>query len=595
MNAPTVRTRPAAPLGAGDGRAGETARSVEVLDVGLMALCALVTCGLSAQHIPRIADAAHDGGVRRAIAFEAEVWRWLDAWIGLVFGRLPAGTPATRATLGGIGLAAGAAAVVYAMTRTLLGACAETRRLRFVVAAVATLTVFAGVPWQTESASVGGSVSGALLGLSCLFFADRASRDGRPVWFRATLIALVFASLHEPLVGACALVGCFALFASSPEARRHGSMGRQRGAQGAGDLGVAALAGFAPWVIALLRVRWAGGPLGASAADGWAGERGASTIGSPVAFLGDEVGLVLVVLGLAGTVLAWTVPRARSLATGLFAMALSGLAMSWIGAPVGPTRYGAPILSALAAWGALAGVALQAAVRAVLTARLPYAQASGVMVLTLECALPVGTGDEMLLRLERRSAEAESAMRAWNDLAFGTLPPRSVLVLSDPDPFSRALAARAQGVLRGDVILVPAFPGRSPLAKDMAVDPALIPLWRDLAMRGMPDEASLSSLAATRPVITLYEPRWGTAIARHLLPLALFDRFEPEPRGATDRRKALDDFARERDDLATRTRHDPELSTTTRRLLEARALAMPALGDRALAERAQADARAFAR
>ena len=59
---------------------------------------------------------------------------------------------------------------------------------------------------------------------------------------------------------------------------------------------------------------------------------------------------------------------------------------------------------------------------------------------------------------------------------------------------------------------------------------------------GAPSEASLSALAMSRPLVTPYEPRWGRALGRHLVPVGLLDRFEPEPRGVSDRRKALEAF-----------------------------------------------------
>jgi hypothetical protein len=68
-----------------------------------------------------------------------------------------------------------------------------------------------------------------------------------------------------------------------------------------------------------------------------------------------------------------------------------------------------------------------------------------------------------------------------------------------------------------------------------------------------------------------YELKWGRVLGRHLVPIALLDRFEPEPRGASDRRRALESFAAKRDRLERLTANDPELSAATVYLLRARA------------------------
>jgi hypothetical protein len=111
---------------------------------------------------------------------------------------------------------------------------------------------------------------------------------------------------------------------------------------------------------------------------------------------------------------------------------------------------------------------------------------------------------------------------------------------------------------------------------------------------GSPSEASLSSLASVRPLAMAYEPRWGRASGRHLVPLALLDRFEPEPRGASDRRKALDLFAPKRAQLAQAAGKDPELAEAAAYLLRARALDVAESGDRDLVSRTVDDVRAFA-
>jgi hypothetical protein len=97
-----------------------------------------------------------------------------------------------------------------------------------------------------------------------------------------------------------------------------------------------------------------------------------------------------------------------------------------------------------------------------------------------------------------------------------------------------------------------------------------------------------------RPLAMAFEPRWGRALGRHLVPVALLDRFEPEPRGASDRKRALDVFAPKRERLARAAGKDPELAESTAYLLRARALDVASSGDRDLVGRTVEDLHAFA-
>lgn len=213
------------------------------------------------------------------------------------------------------------------------------------------------------------------------------------------------------------------------------------------------------------------------------------------------------------------------------------------------------------------------------------------MVLVLLLAIPVDAADEALLRTLPR---ASGGAAIWDDLAWSTPPPRAVVLVTDVRLAARAAAARASGSLRGDLALVPTFARGAPAARVLASDAALVPLWRDLELAGTPSEASLSSLASARPVVMAYEPRWGRVLGKHLVPVALLDRFEPEPRGTSDRRRALESFARGRERLARAAAKDPELAAATAYVLRARALDVAASGDRDLVGRAVEDLHAFA-
>jgi len=554
------------------------------VDAGMLAVSTLVPGSMAAAVAGNVPDAAHDGGVARVLGLDAQPWRALDPLAGAVLSLVPVGTHAFRAALGGALVAAASGAILYVVVRELLGACADTARLRSVVAAIATLSAIVSSPWQVESATVGGSALGAalvLLPIAVVAMDDR----GRGKWL-ALAFCLGLAVGYEPLVGACALAAASAgVLVVGPSRRSVGLAWRTRKA----DLGAAFVAGVAPLVVGLACARRSGLPAVAALGVGWAGERGASPSGSPFPFLRTELGGVTILLSVAGAALASLVPRARPIALALAVTAVLGFACAGLGSPLGPSRYGAPVLAAFAAVTGLSGVGVQAIVRRIAAARVPFARATASMVLLFALARPADAADECLVR-----PRAGDASAAWDDAAWGELAPRSVVLIAEPRLRARALAAQARGALRDDTIVVASLESGGVARRALSLDASLVPLWRDLEIVGSPSEGSLSRLSGTHPVVMVYEPRWGRVLGRHLVPAGLFDRFEVEPRGASDRRVALDAFGPQRDRLARALLHDPELASQTAAMLRARALVVALSGDRDLIGRAVEDVRAFA-
>jgi hypothetical protein len=590
MNAPIGRRAPpeeSAP------RAGGSA----AFDAAGAALCAAIVASLSAAHLDNVVDAAHDAGAARVLGLDAQPWRAADVLVGNALAWLPVGTRAARASLASAAASGAAAALLYAVGRRLLAASAPTRRLGSAVAAIVALTASLSAPWQVEAGAVGGSGIGVLLVFFCLW-AALAARDpvdgtgeGDPNRWSTVAVGLGLAVGYEPLVGVCAAGACAALVAAEPSARA-GLRAAARGSEA--QLAACFAAGLLPFVAALVHAR-PGGSLARALVESWSGERGAGGGVAPLAFARAQIGPVLGAASAAGVALAVLVPPARPIAAALGVLVVLGASSAGLGSPLGPSRFGAPPLIALASACLLAGVALQALVRAVAAARVPFARASAAMVVLLEAVIPVEAADDAIATGGPAHARAVRAVEAWDGAVWGALPPRSILLVADPRVALRARAAKAQGSLRADVAWVdlearPAF-----LSRAFASDPALLPLWRDLALAGAPGESSLSSLATTRPVFTAYDPRWGAPTGRHLVPWRLFDRFEPEPHGSSDRRRALDEFAGVLDVLAARIGDDPDLLDVTARLLRARAAVLSAVGDRALADRAAQDLAAFLR
>jgi hypothetical protein len=226
--------------------------------------------------------------------------------------------------------------------------------------------------------------------------------------------------------------------------------------------------------------------------------------------------------------------------------------------------------------------------------RLPFARASAAMVVVLELAFPARVADEAWTRAEQR---ARGGARAWDEAAWGTVPFGAVVLLSDRRALERATALRATGALRPDLAIVPITDLRGAMAiAEIAREPKLAPFVRDMALLGSPEELSLSSLASARPLAMLFDPSWERALARHLVPAGLLARFEPEPRGSSDRRHALEVA---RPDLARLERLaaspcDPELCAAAASLLRARAIGYAAAGDRDMIARGLDELRPFA-
>jgi hypothetical protein len=546
---------------------------------------------LAAAHLANVADAAHDEGVIRAVGFGwTGAWRALDPLLAAAFEILPIGSRSMRAGLASVLFVAVGAALLHLVTRRLLAACAATERLGAFVASIATWTVVCGAAWQLEGASAGGSVLGAVLVLAPMaLLTSRTGIDLRRLPLAVGIAGL--AASYEPLAGASALAPLVVLVACA------------RWKQGATVLPtsrvVASLAAFVvaalPLVVGAIRFRSARGlELGGAPFASWAGERGASLRSTTCDFVRDETSVPIALFAVVGLALALLVARARPLAVALALVSAAGLVAVRLGAPAGATRFAGPVLAGLAATISLAAVSLQALVRGVAEARIPFARASAAMIAMLELMLPFHAADDGGARAFDR---ARGVAATWDEVAWGALPDGALVLVSDARVMTRVLASRAAGLLRGDLAIVPTFDLEGVAARaELVREPNLTAIWRDMALDSHPDEFSLSALATGRPLVVVFDAKWEESLARHLVPIGLETRFEPEPRGASDRRRALDAFVPARDDLARATvlDRDPELVDVTARLLRSRALALAASGEKEMMTRGIDDLHMFA-
>jgi hypothetical protein len=355
------------------------------------------------------------------------------------------------------------------------------------------------------------------------------------------------------------------------------------------------LVGAAPFAVALAARRAQGLALASSFAAHPLGERGESPRIGPWLFAREELGWIAVALAVAGVVAVAVSPRARAAGAALLALVVVGAAAIALGAPAGPTRYASCVLAATVACFAFTGAGIARVAQAIAQAPVPFARASAAMVVVLGLALPVKLADEATTRGEERGRGLPAL---WDEVAWGPLPPGSLLLVHDRRSLARLMASRASGALRPDLAVVPLFDLAGKTAsRELVAEPKLAPFWRDLALGMLPEEFSLSSLAQSRALVMPFDVKWDRPLARHLVPVGLVSRYEPEPRGQSDRRKALDAFAADRDRLAKAfaTAADPELVAVTAWLLRARLLALASAGEREVITRGLDDLRPFSR
>lgn len=558
-------------------------------DAVMLAVCALVPAALGASGAMASAPASHDEAVVRAVGVGwTGVFRALDVIVAAPLMMVPIGTRALRAGLASALVAGVCGAIAFVIARWLaqvVRPAAASPRLMSAVAAVAVLSAVLAPVWQVEASAPGGAVVGAVIVMAALALGAGASAGASA---SAVAFVLGLAASYEPLVLLAAVVAVAPRIEGIVRARAF----ERRGAI---DAAICFALGLSP--IALGAALWRRTPeIALAAARPFAssiGERGGARVALGV-FATAEIGTLMLVAAAAGALLVGLVPAARRALVSLLGVVAVGIAGMALGVASGPSHVGAVVLAATCALHVLASVALVAAVIAISKLRVPFAEASAALVVVLELVLPVRAADETLTRRETRAAHASSV---WTEVAWGPAPPAAVVLVSDPVTMRRIAASRATGEMRADLLVVPTFalPSR---ASDHALkeEPKLAPLYRDIALGSTPEELSLATLATQRPLLAGFDPRWDRGLARHFVPVGLTTRFEPEPRGSSDRRRGLDAFTPEKERLVrvAVARRDPELAAATATLLRGRAIGMAACGERDVLSRALDDLRPFA-
>ena len=551
---------------------------------------ALVPVATALAHLRVTSDATHDEDVIRVLGVGSTgIWREFDALVTMPALAFSFSTNVIRAEIVssvGCGLAA---FLLYEVARGLLDKCAKTERLGIFVAAIAAWTATLGAAWQTEACSVGGATWSALFPFLVLLMLGGilAAKRVHIASFPIAALACGLAISSEPVVGGATLVAALAVIFLG---KIRPSMRDSIVSAAAFTIGVGGPIAFALWrrVASVYEIP---APYFST---GMLGTLDVPTRQNLLNFAHAEIGWIGLAAAFCGLALAWLVPRARPLATGLALLTLgASLAISF-GAPMGPDRYAAAALVVVAGSNSLAAVAMQAAVRAVARANVPFAQASAAMIVVLELTFPAIALDDASLRAIDRKNKLGSF---WEQEALADLPSHSIVFISDANVMRHLDAARATGSLRDDLLVVTlnSIGGRTTL-RALAAEPMLAPVVRDVALTGQLAEFSLATLAAARPVFAQYDSRWDRSLARHLVPEGIFDRFEPEPHGVTDRRKGLDAFLPLRQKLARDLSlpRDKEMTSITATLMRSRLDALTAIDEHENLLHAVDDLRAFA-
>jgi hypothetical protein len=576
---------------------------------------ALAPALIAAARLDIYADGERDGSVIRTVGLGfTGGFRALDAWVTAPFAALPFGTRVLRAELPAVLLVALTAALVFTLVRrTLAALAATTQTWCSVVATVAATTVSFSYPIQHEASSVGSSLTGVVLVLLALELPGSVGPSNG--WALQAALATLALS-YQPAVGMLVVT---ALLVAALARRSGPSTGDDSAAPTApmatgthstvldkaratAVIVLGALAGLVPFGLSAVRAHVS--PLSLSArlfagsGDDLRPGRSLDDRGfhHALVLLVANLGEVLLLLAALGFVWALASKRARRTRLPLAAttvVACGLFAFGPAGAPSSLEGWSAVGLMALVGLVAFAAVAMQEAVVRVARARLPLASASAAMVVVLEATFPAIVLDEGVVRA---SGRAPHALATWEDAALAGLPSGTLVIVSAPRLFARLLATEASGDLPGDFTVVPTFdPANEAAASALARDARLVPLFRDLALVGLPEELSMSTLAAARPLAMATDPRWDRALTRHLMPTGLLAIFEPEPRGGADRKRALDAWILPRQRLARDLGAplEPSLAALTASILFDRALAAVQTGEREVALRALEDATLF--
>ena len=469
--------------------------------------------------------------------------------------------------------------LIYVLTRRVLERAVHTPRLTPALSLAGALTATLAQSFQLEGTVAGGAPMATALVLGGLLvgFETLKRKDARLSIALGALMGLTLSEAH-----AAAFVLGFALVV---QGAAHWSLPRGRALLGFGG-GFAAFYGFALLPV-LLR------PLSAQSGLDFGHGLDASSLAlvdatglrtTALATWLADVGVISFGLAAGGLVIGLLRKPTRGSMAPLFALVLADLAIPV--ARVGvltPDAFGALRLLAIVTLAVSAALAVQTSAVALTRARIPFAEAAGVLLVVFDFTLVFMGAEDSAFAADRRG---EAAAEVWTDQALASVPPEGLLLLRSEAVAWRLLAARIVRGQRPDIVVVPMplLERGNVRARLLATEPALAPLIREVALSGRPSEYALSTLADARPLFVEFDPEFDHAQLEHLIPQPFFMRFAPQPLGRSDRvaglQQSLSDFRR----VIAATERDGARDEATRSVLMAetrgQALVAVALNDR---------------
>jgi len=491
---------------------------------------------------------------------------------------VPIGSVYFRAGLGAALVLAAAGLAIFHLARGLLDEIATTPRLSASLAMIAALMTTLGATGQREGTVAGGGAVALLVATLILVM--------RPIdAFEHPRRSLAVGLLFGGLAGESGLVAMalgLGIAIALVVARRSIVWSSATWALG----GALASAGFvlSPWYVrAFSRSPFLDLGPSVAALGPAAFEVPGHAVGA-VGDLRDEVGLIALVLALAGGVIGLVRSRSRAASTPLAAVvALDVLASTRGGALLSGEELAPLHLVALAFLCVGLALAVETLAVTLLDMRLVMARQTTLLLVMGDLALTAASAEESAFSADR---SVSRGAQAFTDEALERLAPGASVLVRSRATAHRLWSARTVEGTRPDVLVAPL-----PLLGDSRIslgllraEPALQQTLRDVSLEGRPGEEALTILADARPVMVEIDPRWDRRVVSHLVADHFWLRFAPEPLGPSDRKAAFADLrARSTRVLAVSTveeRVDPSTAAVLRaRLMDAAAEAAM-LGDR---------------
>jgi len=426
--------------------------------------------------------------------------------------------------------------VFFHVLRLILGQNARTPRLTTLFAMLGAFLLALGLPMQRGATSAGGAALAVALALGAIFIdlklAQARGRILSPRWAIGLGVLLVAAFAEQFWAGVLALsvIGVQRFMGRVATEQRE----LRRSAWGAG---IAFCAGCVP-LVRMLRPHRSIPELPslfASMLDTWSDMFHLSLGGVK---WWHDAGLLLTLTTLAGAIwgVTWRALRPQSLGWVLVLLVASVVGV--VDSPLRESPTTTLRILAFAACVLLATLAAQTLALALLKVRVSYLGASVVVVVTLYAMMVAVHADDADYAAEGRTYRGNSV---FTQEAYWMLPRHSLLLLRHRELAYRAWATRLAEGMRPDVLVVTADRlQRNPDSNRLlAMEPALVPLVREMVIRGHPTEYALSQLADTRPLFVELDDAWDIRLREHVGASGLWSEFHSQTLGRSDRYTSL--------------------------------------------------------